>query len=191
LDGLDAMCGSVSLVAAGGFCFLLSGDARTFAFAVATAAAAFLVFNRPPAQIYLGDGGSYLLGLCLCALLALAWTPGTPLPTGVGALVLVFVPVAEVLWAAWRRARAGESLLVGDRDHPYDVLIRSGWSVERTVGAYALAGMLLVVVAVGASHLSTPLAWILVGASALGVLAAGVAALPGSRRSRSAGGIAT
>jgi UDP-N-acetylmuramyl pentapeptide phosphotransferase/UDP-N-acetylglucosamine-1-phosphate transferase len=175
IDGLDALCGAVTITAAVGFGLVLTGDARGLALALAGATAAFLVFNRPPAKIYLGDGGSYLIGVSLTALLALTWGPGEHLATGIGALALVFLPAAEVAFAVLRRRRAGRSFLVGDRDHPYDVLVRSGWSVERTVGAYALLEAVLVAVAVVAAHLRTQLAWAVVGTAALMLLAIGFA----------------
>ena len=36
----------------------------------------FLWYNRPPARIYLGDGGSYLIGASMTVLLAYAWGVG-------------------------------------------------------------------------------------------------------------------
>ena len=62
IDGLDALCGSVTLICAIGFAIVMADDGRLIAVALAGAIAAFLVFNRPPARIYLGDGGSYLIG---------------------------------------------------------------------------------------------------------------------------------
>ncbi len=67
IDGLDGLCGSVSLASAVGFAVVLGGHGRYLAVALAGAVAAFLVFNRPPARIYLGDGGSYLIGTATAA----------------------------------------------------------------------------------------------------------------------------
>jgi UDP-GlcNAc:undecaprenyl-phosphate/decaprenyl-phosphate GlcNAc-1-phosphate transferase len=173
LDGLDALCGSVTLIGAAGFAFLLSGDARGFALALAAASAAFLFFNRPPAKVYLGDGGAYFVGISMTALLATAWAPGEARTTGVGALALVALPLVEVALAMFRRARSGRSLLSGDRDHPYDVLVRSGWSIPRTVAAYAFAELVALALGVLASHLKVQLAWAVVGITALGLVAAG------------------
>jgi hypothetical protein len=112
----------------------------------------------------------------MTALLASAWTSGVPSATGIGALALVALPLAEIGLATLRRARSGHSLLTGDRDHPYDVLVRSGWSVGRTASAYAVAELLAVALAVVATHLRTQLAWVVVGITALGLCAAGLAA---------------
>lgn len=176
LDGLDALCGSVTVVAAVGFGILLTGDARSLAFALVGATAAFLVFNRPTARVYLGDGGSYLIGLALTILVTSAWAPGVPGAKGVAALALVALPVVEVGLAVLRRARSGRHLLAGDRDHPYDVMVRSGWSIWRTVGAYALAELLVLAVAAAASHVQTALSFVLMGVSVVGLVAVGLGA---------------
>ena len=176
LDGIDALCGSVTLVGAAGFAVLLTGDARAFALALAASAAGFLLFNRPPAKVYLGDGGAYVVGISVTALLALAWSPGKASATGIGALALVALPLAEVALAMFRRGRSGRSVLAGDRDHPYDVLSRSGWSIGRTVGVYALAELVALALALLASRLSVQLAWLVVGVTAFGLLAAGLGA---------------
>jgi UDP-GlcNAc:undecaprenyl-phosphate/decaprenyl-phosphate GlcNAc-1-phosphate transferase len=172
VDGLDALCGTVTVLASAGFAILLGGDARAFALALAAATAAFMVFNRPPARVYLGDGGAYLIGTAMAALLAEAWAPHQTLATGIGALALVVVPAAELALAVLRRARSRSSLLLGDRDHPYDQLVRRGWSALRVDMAYGLAGLALLGVAAGAAALSSAWAAVLVAAAvaALGAL---------------------
>ena len=61
LDGLDGVAAGCGLVSALGIAVLDTG-ARTPALALAGGLAGFLVFNRPPARIYLGDAGAYLIG---------------------------------------------------------------------------------------------------------------------------------
>ncbi len=149
LDGLDALAGGVTAVAAGAFAVMLGGDGRDLALAMALALVGFLLYNRPPARIYLGDGGAYLLGAGLAVLLAETWGRGVGAPVGVAGLVVVAIPVAEVAFAIVRRARAGTSVLAGDRGHPYDRLVARGWprpsvsilyiGVELVLGAAAAA----------------------------------------------------
>jgi UDP-GlcNAc:undecaprenyl-phosphate GlcNAc-1-phosphate transferase len=136
IDGLDALAGGVTAVAVASFAWMLRGDARELALGLALALAGFLVYNRPPARIYLGDGGAYLLGTALTVLLASAWSPGRSTPVGVAALVLVAVPVAEVLFAVIRRLRSRRSLVLGDRGHPYDRLVARGWPAPAASALY-------------------------------------------------------
>ena len=170
LDGLDALCGSVALVSAAGFGAILTGDGRWLALSLACALAGFLVYNLPPARVYLGDGGTYMLGVAMAALMAVAWGPHERLSTGLGALLLVAVPVAELGFAILRRARSHRSLLLGDRDHPYDQLVRRGWKKGATVAAYASAAMVLAGIALAANSLSARAAGFLVGIALAGLL---------------------
>src|SRR2546430_13393400 len=70
LDGLDALASGVGLISALGFALVLAGELWVLALALAGGLAGFLVWNRPPARIYLGDGGSYLVRTTLALLLA-------------------------------------------------------------------------------------------------------------------------
>ena len=72
LDGLDGLAIGVSLVSAICFAILLGGVVGDLAAAAAGAFAGFAVWNRPPARIYLGDSGSYLIGTTLAVLLSTA-----------------------------------------------------------------------------------------------------------------------
>ena len=74
--------------------------------ALAGALLGFLVWNRPPARIYLSDAGEYLAGTALsrsCWSLGLHCTP-TVSPTA-GALLFLAVPVADTTVAIIRRQR--------------------------------------------------------------------------------------
>jgi UDP-N-acetylmuramyl pentapeptide phosphotransferase/UDP-N-acetylglucosamine-1-phosphate transferase len=176
LDGLDGLCGSVTLLSAVGFAVILTGDARYLAVALAGATAAFLIFNLPPAKVYLGDGGTYLIGTSIAVLLAVAWGPSEALHTGIGALALVVVPVAELAFAVLRRARSGRSLLLGDRDHPYDQLVKRGWSPRRAAASYGLAALVMAALATLTNVLSTTTAAIVVGSAVVVVFVIGLEA---------------
>jgi UDP-GlcNAc:undecaprenyl-phosphate GlcNAc-1-phosphate transferase len=136
LDGLDMLAGGVGAVAALSFALLLVGPGRQLAAALGPALLAFLVFNRPPAQVYLGDGGAYLLGTALAILLGEAWAPHLSLELGLAALSLVALPAAELTFAVIRRLRGRTSLMAGDRRHPYDRLVTRGWTRSRASLAY-------------------------------------------------------
>ena len=148
LDGLDMLSAGVGVVAAVGFAVITHGPARLLAASLTGALVAFLWYNRPPARIYLGDGGSYLLGTSMTVLLTYAWGPGVASANGVVALALLAVPVTEVVCAIVRRRRSGRSLLAGDRSHPYDLLVARGWSRTAASGAYIAVEVAVLVVTV-------------------------------------------
>ena len=144
LDGQDGLAASVSAVSALGFA-LIGGDAWPFGLALAGALAGFLVFNLPPARIYLGDGGAYLLGTALALAPALALVTSARGSSGIDATdfwgpdtwsvllatpLLVAVPLADTAIAITRRLRTGRPLFAGDRSHVYDQLVDRGWTVR-------------------------------------------------------------
>ena len=176
MDGLDMLAGGTVAVAGAGFAVLLVSTGRFVGVALAAALAGFLLFNRPPARIYLGDGGAYLLGTTLAILLALAWDPFFSTTVGVASFALVALPAAEVAFAVVRRLRGRQSLSTGDRGHPYDRLVQRGWARPSASAAYVAAQGILTVGAVLAfrlTSLATAIAVDVVGAVAL-VIAAGL-----------------
>jgi UDP-GlcNAc:undecaprenyl-phosphate GlcNAc-1-phosphate transferase len=136
IDGMDALASGVVLVSALGF-GVLGGDARILALAVVGALLGFLLFNRPPARIYLGDGGAYLLGTAVALMAACA--PDNHPVAWFALPLLVALPVADAAIAIARRVRARRSPLAGDRSHVYDQLADRGWSIPRVVAACVLA----------------------------------------------------
>jgi UDP-GlcNAc:undecaprenyl-phosphate GlcNAc-1-phosphate transferase len=156
LDGLDALAAGLVAVGCVAFAVVLHGGGRDLAVAVVGALAGFLLYNRPPARVYLGDGGSYFLGAALAVLLASAWAPGTPSTLNVASLAIVAVPVGEVAFAVVRRARARQSITSGDRRHPYDLAVARGWSRGEAALAYIGAEAVFGVVAIAASKAHSP-----------------------------------
>jgi UDP-GlcNAc:undecaprenyl-phosphate GlcNAc-1-phosphate transferase len=144
IDGMDALASCVVAVSALGFA-AVGGDDRVLAFAVCGALAGFLVFNRPPAQIYLGDGGSYLLGTAI-AMLAASALETDHSAVWIALPFLVGLPLADIAIAIIRRFVAKRPLMLGDRSHVYDQLADRGWSVPRVVLVCASVQLLATVV---------------------------------------------
>ena len=81
----------------------------------------FLLFNWPFGKLFLGDGGSYLLGLCVgwCSVLLAVRNP-TVFPF---TLLLVCVyPVTEVLYSMYRRNKSGKATGQPDRMHLHQLV---------------------------------------------------------------------
>ncbi len=176
IDGLDLLATGVVAVSAAGFAVVVHAAGRQLALALAAALVGFAAYNRPPARVYLGDGGAYLLGTALTVLLAAAWAPGVTPARGVAALALVAVPAAEVAFAVLRRARGRRSLLAGDRGHPYDRLVDRGWPVLAASGAYIAVAAVLAGGVVAAVRRESMTAAVVVDLTAALVLVAGALA---------------
>ena len=172
LDGLDGLAAGVAAVGAFGFFVVLSGSSATLAVALYGALAGFLVWNAPPARVYLGDAGSYLLGTALAMLfISAAQYPAAEVSS---ALLFVGVPVADTAVAIIRRLRAHTPLFRGDRGHVYDQLVDRGWSAKLAVVACVGAQAALTAVGIGVANLTGGVA---VCVAVLSVAAVGAAAI--------------
>lgn len=146
MDGSDGMAATGAVVVSAFFVsvgFLVSSPALVLASAfVGAAAAGFLVFNWPPARVFMGDVGSAWLGAMLAGL---ALTPGADQgPAVFGALVMAMWPyVFDPFLTVIRRALTGNNPLVPHREFLFHRLVRSGWShlaVAMLYAALAAAG---------------------------------------------------
>ncbi len=152
LDGLDGLATTVGIGSACGFAIALSGTSWVLPLALAGALIGFLVWNRPPARVYLGDAGSYLIGTALA--ISMLDALQRPAAIAAGATLFVGVAAADTGVAILRRLRARRPLLRGDRGHVYDQLVDRGWPAIRAVGALAAAQAALTAAGVAIGGLS-------------------------------------
>jgi len=98
------------------------------------ACAGFLVWNRPPARIFMGDTGSQFLGLTLSAISLLENRKGTAALTLLLPLVALGVPLADGALAFVRRLLRGQPVFRGDAGHIHHRLLNAGLSSHATLG---------------------------------------------------------
>jgi UDP-GlcNAc:undecaprenyl-phosphate GlcNAc-1-phosphate transferase len=140
LDNMDGLAGGIALITAGFliFFFWQGGDPSLLAFAAALAGAAlgFLVFNFPPASIFMGDSGSLFLGFTL-AVLAIARQPQASNVFAVlGVPTLLFLlPILDTTLVTITRLLRGQSPAQGGRDHTSHRLIAFGLSERQALMA--------------------------------------------------------
>jgi UDP-GlcNAc:undecaprenyl-phosphate GlcNAc-1-phosphate transferase len=95
LDNMDGLASGVSLIAAGVLCYFFwrGGDDILLLLALALVGAnlGFLVFNFPPAKIFMGDSGSLFLGFTLAALSIARRTQASNVFAVVGIPTLLFL----------------------------------------------------------------------------------------------------
>ena len=109
----------------------------------------FLLWNKSPAKIYMGDAGALFLGV-LVAVLTIRLDPGvTPLFNSLAILpMLLAVPILDTCIAVFSRLRRGISPFTGGKDHLSHRLMRKGftkrgsayflWSIQASFVAIAL-----------------------------------------------------
>jgi UDP-GlcNAc:undecaprenyl-phosphate GlcNAc-1-phosphate transferase len=160
VDGQDGLAGGMAAIAAcsmGASAWIL-GVAVDGSIGLASGGAllGFLVWNRPPARIYLGNGGAYGIGVLL------AVQAGLLVSDGARGFIVAFLCLGffafEVILTALRRLVSRASLMAGDRDHSYDVLAaRMGSRTPATIALWGV-GVGLAVVALLSALTPEPVA---------------------------------
>lgn len=143
MDGQDGLVGVVGTAAALGLAGLAAWNdaapAAILSLALAGALAGFLVWNRPPARIFLGNGGAYAVGTLLAvAGMMIALRDGWRGLLAAGTCLGIFA--FEVVSTVVRRARSGREVISGDRGHSYDVAAALLGSRGRSTALFGLLG---------------------------------------------------
>jgi len=178
MDGLAAGVGAVAAVAFG-VVALSTGEYPEAAASLALAGAlcGFLVFNLPPARIYLGDAGSLAVGLTLGALaVAIRWSERSPAGF-LAPLAILGVPLADTVYVTLLRARAGKPFWHGSPDH-FPLRLRA--AMNGNTGK-AVTVVVAVAAAGAVAGIGTAAVWSWqVGVWVLGAYALGLAVLLGA-----------
>ena len=153
IDGLDGLAGGISLLLMGLLAFLAyeSGVAISFVLALGMVGAisGFLFHNFPPAKVYMGDSGAYLIGFVIAALSLINSEKGTVLAALIAPVMALALPIADVAFAMLRRSISGLPIFRPDQGHIHHRLRRAGLSNQKTVlvlyaiSLFALLGGLL------------------------------------------------
>jgi UDP-GlcNAc:undecaprenyl-phosphate GlcNAc-1-phosphate transferase len=176
-DNLDgAASGAVAIAALGVFVIAFDrGQELVSALSIVTAGATigFLMWNKSPAKIYMGDAGALFLGIII-SVATIRLNPGiTPTWQSLAIpVILLAVPLLDTCVAVFSRLVRGLSPLTGGKDHLSHRLVRAGLS--RRVAAISLwsASGVCAVMALGVYQFANSLGFLLIaGFAALWVLA--------------------
>lgn len=165
-DGLAAMQGVWSGLAFG--VLMLRGELfapAVFALAMSGAFAGFLLWNRPPASIFMGDSGSMVLGGSVAALALIGAASGA-VSVWVS-LIIASLFVVDATATLLARVIQGERWYTAHRQHAYQRLIQAGWSHGRVLALYGAInlGVVLPIALLATLHprLEVVFAFVLVG----------------------------
>jgi UDP-GlcNAc:undecaprenyl-phosphate GlcNAc-1-phosphate transferase len=143
-DNLDGgAAGTVAVIST--FLFFIAFDRQqilvsALAIVTAGATAGFLIWNRAPAKIYMGDAGALFLGIIISVLtIRLRPDVSSQLASLAIPLALMAVPILDTTVAVTSRIYRGISPLTGGRDHLSHRLIRIG--IARRNTAFLLWGL--------------------------------------------------
>ncbi|MCM2369202.1 MraY family glycosyltransferase [Aporhodopirellula aestuarii] len=156
LDNMDALSGGIAAIIAISMAvvMLTTTDPGTnhpqllvagLLLVVAGALLGFLFHNRPPANIFMGDGGSYLVGFLIAVSMLMATFVGGPSVDGtirphavLAPLCVMAVPLYDMATVLWIRVREGRSPFQGDHSHLSHRLVDLGLSRTAAVSTIHL-----------------------------------------------------
>jgi UDP-GlcNAc:undecaprenyl-phosphate/decaprenyl-phosphate GlcNAc-1-phosphate transferase len=153
IDGLDGLAAGVSGIAAVVMLvvalFMNQPQAALIAAALAGASLGFLRYNFNPAQIFMGDGGSYFMGFTLAAVSIIGLVKIPAFTAVLLPYVILAVPIFDMSAVILARLRQGKSPFTADKRHLHHRLLSAGlshrwavlfiYSLTLWVGAIAMA----------------------------------------------------
>ena len=131
IDGMDGLCGSLSWTVGmtiGIIHLLTKNQIAGLSFIFAAAITGFLLFNKPPAKIFMGDCGSQFLGFMIAILPLYPASRDIEFNKFIVMIVLTSFPVFDTIAAIWRRIRDKKPIMVGDRSHLHHKLLNLNYS---------------------------------------------------------------
>ena len=155
VDGQDGLAGGLAALACLGLAGLAAAQAD-LALALAGALGAFLLWNRSPARIFLGNGGAQAVGTIL-AVLAIGAIDAGGWRGLVAASVCLTIFLFELVLTVIRRL-GSRSLTTGDRLHSYDLLAEELGSRGRVTLAFWALGAAASAVALAVSEVPMTIA---------------------------------
>lgn len=137
LDGLDGLAGGVCTIACVSFAVIsyTSGNEVLFPIALALLGAllGFMRFNNYPASIFMGDGGSLLLGYCMGTFSVMLAGGGDTQVSPYIPLVMLGVPILDTIVVMVNRKRNNKRMFQPDKTHLHHRLLDLGIGHKYTV----------------------------------------------------------
>jgi Fuc2NAc and GlcNAc transferase len=166
MDGIDGIAGTeaISVALCAGILLFWTGSVGLawVCIILALAVGGFLVWNWPPAQIFMGDVGSGFLGYVF-AVLAIVSEKGSSVPLSVWLLLLgVFITDATI--TLFKRLVRGEKLSQPHRTHVYQLAVQAGNSHKQVTLAVLFINIMLAMTAIAAVQYRGYLLWIVLAA---------------------------
>lgn len=130
MDGMDGLVGGITAInfAVFGLMFMMRGDFidATFALLLTAGLMAFLIFNFAPARIFMGDGGSLMLGGALAYFFIRIWNNPENVIDLYLAVSLISFPVFDMVRVFVYRLMNRRSPFSADRAHFHHYLSKTG-----------------------------------------------------------------
>ena len=132
IDGMDGVAAGVVAISSF-FLFLISNFQNNeilkfFSIILFGVNIGFLVFNFPPAKIFMGDCGSLFLGLIISVIAIIGNQKSSVAISFFVPIILLIFPIMDTILAIIRRILKGKNIFIGDREHLHHRLLNLGFS---------------------------------------------------------------
>ncbi|MCJ7496957.1 MAG: sugar transferase [candidate division Zixibacteria bacterium] len=152
LDNMDGLCSGISFIATMAFMliFIFNGqrDQIILCLALMGALLGFLVYNFPPAKIFLGDAGSMFNGFILSALGILFAKNNSSSNLLLAPMLILSYPIFDVSLVTFTRLKEGRKIYKGGKDHSSHRLMNLGFHLKKTLGSIYLISLSLGIIGV-------------------------------------------
>jgi len=147
IDGMDGLSSGVTGIAAFfmGLTAFASGNFNqaVIVFILFGSLSGFLIYNFPPAKLFMGDSGSLFIGFVLAVLPLYSLIRDITPYTLILSISFLFVPIIDTLAAIVRRKIKGVPFHSPDKEHIHHKLLRIGLSAKQILAiAYSVTFIL-------------------------------------------------
>ena len=146
IDGLDGLCGSLSMTAVItlGVLYSLSNNMEAgLCFILAGAIFGFLCYNWPPAKLFMGDDGSQFLGFMMATIPLYSSSDIFEYNKFLIMLIITAFPVFDTVAAIWRRLRDKKPIMSPDKAHLHHKLLNIGYTKKQALHLIVFIQILL------------------------------------------------
>jgi UDP-GlcNAc:undecaprenyl-phosphate GlcNAc-1-phosphate transferase len=127
MDGIDGLAGGIAALSALslGIMSLLHGMANpaVLSFCLFGAVLGFLIFNFPPAKVFMGDSGSLLLGFVMAVIPLLGSSGAVSIGSMFAPATVLLIPIMDTVSAIVRRVRENRPIYSPDKQHIHHKLL--------------------------------------------------------------------
>jgi UDP-GlcNAc:undecaprenyl-phosphate/decaprenyl-phosphate GlcNAc-1-phosphate transferase len=136
IDGVDGLAGGITAIASIFLFFFttlfLNISVISILYLVlAGSIIGFLVYNFPPAKIFMGDSGSLFIGFLLSAITIISCQKTISACPFIITAILLAIPLTDTGWAIIRRLKKHQGLFHADKEHIHHSFLKAGFSQKK------------------------------------------------------------
>ena len=137
IDGLDGLAGGVTSISALAMAIICFGNEHliscSLALILAGATLGFLKYNFNPAEIFMGDTGSMVMGYSLAVISLFSIMESSTAITMLAPVIALGVPIFDINFSVFRRLINGDHPFRADKEHLHHRFLHFGFNQKQTV----------------------------------------------------------